>query len=369
MNESNLDSQRFSLSIHREVTEEIDTRSISSYILNNNVDILILRVDSKSKDQHHKLSSLGIPYIHCDNLVYYQCDLEKYEINKLRNDINFKVANEDDLQKIESLVSDIFVNYKNHYFSNPKLNNTCIVEGYKEWVKNYVLYSKGKITWLVLKGEEVVGFATCSFDDKEKICEGILYGILPEKSGGGIYSDLIRFTQNYFKNIGYQKMQVSTQIVNYAVQKVWSREGFYMFKSFDTYHINSFLSDNDIEYEEVIEISKEEIEEFGEFSGDFNPIHFDDDRARQLGFKSRIVHGVKFELLLTRILGEKWPGNGTTILSNKVLYKKPIYPSIKYNVKIKCVFDNKRGVKELVTKMSDKDNNIACIAYTNIIKK
>jgi len=37
-------------------------------------------------------------------------------------------------------------------------------------------------------------------------------------------------------------MTVTTQIQNYAVQKIWVKEGFSLCNSFDTYHINSFLN-------------------------------------------------------------------------------------------------------------------------------
>ena len=58
----------------------------------------------------------------------------------------------------------------------------------------------------------------------------------------GIYSDVVRFTQNYFKAIGMKKMWVSTQLQNYSVQKSWIEEGFYLKKSFETYHINTLLA-------------------------------------------------------------------------------------------------------------------------------
>ena len=53
----------------------------------------------------------------------------------------------------------------------------------------------------------------------------------------GIYSDQKKKKKNYFKNKGYQTMLVSTQLQNYAVQNVWSKSGFKLSSSWETYHI------------------------------------------------------------------------------------------------------------------------------------
>src|SRR3546814_5792516 len=57
---------------------------------------------------------------------------------------------------------------------------------------------------------------------------------LPEHAGGGLYGDLIRYTQARFRALGYRRMKVSTQVWNLAVQKVWSREGFSLVQAYDT---------------------------------------------------------------------------------------------------------------------------------------
>ena len=63
-----------------------------------------------------------------------------------------------------------------------------------------------------------------------------------QESGGGIYGDLIRHTQADFASRGFSTMLVSTQVNNFAVQKVWAREGFHLFEAWDTYHVNALLS-------------------------------------------------------------------------------------------------------------------------------
>ncbi|MBE0637793.1 MAG: hypothetical protein IH598_04675 [Bacteroidales bacterium] len=371
MQKSLLDSKRFGLDIHRATPKEFNLNELKKYIYKEKVDILFLRLESSIKDRHSALNALGFPFIHCDTLVYYECNLDNYHPKQLKNVLKFEEVSSRNIELISNIVQKIFVDYKNHYTTNYLLDKKSIIDGYVEWAKNYVSdKGAGRISWLVRNDRgELLGFATCSFDTENGQCEGILYGVLPEKSGGGIYGDLIRFTQTYFKSMGLKKMLVSTQVQNFAVQKVWTRESFYMSKSYDTYHINSFLGKKKSNYETTIRIETSEIDRFGEFTGDKNPLHFDDMFAKQKGFKSRIVHGIKFELELTRILGTEWPGDGTIILSNKVVFNSPIYPSYDYKFSINAIHQKSSGLMELVTILADNNDEIAIVAYTNILKR
>ena len=46
----------------------------------------------------------------------------------------------------------------------------------------------------------------------------------------------------YFKDSRYQTFTIPTQIQNFAVQKVWVREGLKLTAASDTYHVNAFLN-------------------------------------------------------------------------------------------------------------------------------
>lgn len=366
-----LDSNRFGLNIHRGVVSELNLSEVRKYISSQQLDILILRVDSRLKEQHSTLFSLGYPVLHCDTLVYYEVDFEKYNPNTLKNSLEFELVDSKNRELLGGLVPRIFQEYKNHYTSNPYLDKTGIIDGYVEWAQNYVLTENpGRISWIVRDlNKDVLGFATCSFDESNGTCEGVLYGILPEKSGGGVYGDLIRFTQAYFRQLGFKKMLVSTQVQNYAVQKVWAREGFYMNKSYDTYHVNAFLAEDKKSFETTLKITEQDIEKFGSFSGDMNPVHYNDDYAVSLGFKGRIAHGIRFEMALTHVLGTQWPGPGTIILNTKVLYNSPVYPDVTYRIVMKKIQEKSNGAVEIVALLKDDQNRLIHVAYVNVLKK
>lgn len=234
---SDVDSQRFGINVFRATLNEVDIENLKEQIEADEIDLIILRLPSASKDQHSELHQLGFQIIHADTLVYYFCTLNS-EVTSLRNDLNFEVISEENKEILNEIVPIIFKDYTSHYASNPMLDKAKTSEGYIEWAKSYVTTSNpNRISWLVKNGSEIIGFATCSFNQEKNECEGVLYGVMPEASGKGVYTDIIRFTQSYFKNLGFKTMWVSTQIQNYSVQKAWIKENFQLKKAFDTYHI------------------------------------------------------------------------------------------------------------------------------------
>jgi RimJ/RimL family protein N-acetyltransferase len=236
---SEVESNRFKKKIFRGTINEIDIDSINQFIENNEVDHIMLRIPVESVDRHFMFNNINHEIFLADTLVYYFTDLSKIKINMLKNDLQFVAVNTSNATILNDLVPLIFIDYKNHYFSNPLLNKESITEGYIEWASNYInSLDANKYSWIVFKGDTPIGFATCSLDRETGEAEGILYGVHPDHSGGGVYSDIIRFTQKYFYDLGITKMKVSTQIQNFAVQKVWGREGFYLKNAFYTYHIN-----------------------------------------------------------------------------------------------------------------------------------
>jgi hypothetical protein len=238
---SDVESNRFGFETYRASSDDVS--NLRNTIVKNGADLVILRVNASDTNASKKISQLGFPFMIADTLVYYNVDFKKYTPAVARNsDLVFNLTSPDDDDRIRELVGVIFKNYKNHYHSNDMIPKKGFMLGYKEWAVGYTVNSESKKAWIVKRGNKDIGFCTCDFDTNSKTSEGILYGVLPEAAGGGVYGDMIRFTQQYSKDNGYENMDVSTQVSNFAVQKVWAREGFYMNRVYHTYHINSFLS-------------------------------------------------------------------------------------------------------------------------------
>ena len=92
----------------------------------------------------------------------------------------------------------------------------------------------------------------------------------------------------------------------------------------------------DIHLEEI-KITAELIEKFAEFSGDFNPIHFDDAKAQEQGFKGRIAHGMVSASFFSKIFANSFPGAGTVYLSQTFKFHAPVYVNEALNYRLEVI--------------------------------
>jgi hypothetical protein len=186
----------------------------------------------------------------------------------------------------------------------------------------------------------------------------------------GVYGDLIHFTQAFFKGEGYRTMKVSTQIQNHAVQKVWSRESFVLRESLNTIHINSFLSYSRLEKHSFeLRILPEDVESFGQASGDYNPLHFNDAFAQARGFEKRVAHGLIANSVLSKYFGTEFPGPGTLFMSFCYKFFRPLYLDTPYRVMVSIPYSvEKKGIYYAVAKVCDAQDNLCLVSYSDLIR-
>lgn len=73
-------------------------------------------------------------------------------------------------------------------------------------------------------------------------------------------------------------------------------------------------------------IGDREIGLFAEISSDHNPVHLDDDYARDTIFQGRIAHGMLTAALISAVIGEQLPGHGTVYLKQDLRFRAPVRP-------------------------------------------
>ncbi|HET9004797.1 MAG TPA: MaoC family dehydratase, partial [Gemmatimonadaceae bacterium] len=71
-------------------------------------------------------------------------------------------------------------------------------------------------------------------------------------------------------------------------------------------------------------ITSEGIIAFAEATGDFNPVHIDEEAGRASLFGERIAHGMLGAGLISAVLGMKLPGAGALYLSQTLKFVKPV---------------------------------------------
>ena len=81
-------------------------------------------------------------------------------------------------------------------------------------------------------------------------------------------------------------------------------------------------------------IRDEDIRAFAELSGDFNPVHLDNEFARTTRFGRRIAHGMLSASLISTVLGTKLPGQGAIYLSQTIQFLAPVFPGDTVTAKV-----------------------------------
>ena len=94
-------------------------------------------------------------------------------------------------------------------------------------------------------------------------------------------------------------------------------------------------------------ITDRDIEQFAEISTDHNPVHLDDDYARDTIFEGRIAHGMLTAGLISAVIGEQLPGHGSIYMSQNLKFLAPVRPGdfVHAEVKVVDMLIDKRRVK------------------------
>ncbi len=366
---SDLDSRRFGINIARARLDAVTPKALAMEILSSGIDVAIVRLPAGQSSRINDLGNWALPVAHADTLVYYRCDLTRHEPPPLRNDdLDFRIASESDMEALETLVLSTFENYVSHYHANALFSARDILAGYLEWALGH-LGDDGRTLCIARRGDRIAAFAACRRIDMDTY-EGVLYGVRPEEAGGGLYGDLIRHTQSVARAEGAKTMLVSTQVNNFAVQKVWAREGFHLFEAWDTYHINALMTCGETLRNSELRFTSEDIRRFAEATGDMNPLHLDALAAAASGLPAPIAHGVMTLGEMSRVLGMESPGQGTIILHMDVAYLRPVVANRTYTMTMREVRSNHfdRPFK-VITTVRDADDAVCIVARADIVVK
>lgn len=72
-------------------------------------------------------------------------------------------------------------------------------------------------------------------------------------------------------------------------------------------------------------ITQEDINQFANLSGDFNPIHVDQVFAKETPFKKTVAHGLYVASLISKVIATQLPGPGTIYLQQDLKFIKPAF--------------------------------------------
>ena len=113
------------------------------------------------------------------------------------------------------------------------------------------------------------------------------------------------------------------------------------------------------------------LNKYCELSGDYNPIHTDLNAAKKIGKSNIIIHGNLTCSIISKIIGMNFPGKGSLILEQKVLFPNPIFPNdlirFKFIVKEINTQLNTILISVKANKVSEVNKNIETVIRGNIL--
>jgi 3-hydroxybutyryl-CoA dehydratase len=113
-----------------------------------------------------------------------------------------------------------------------------------------------------------------------------------------------------------------------------------------------------------------DIYQFAGLTGDFNPMHIDNEFAKDTFFKERIAHGLLTGSFISTVLGMKLPGPNSIYLSLNFKFLAPVKigDTVKATVKVVEKRDDKRIIK-LITQVFNQRMEMVVDGEAAVMKK
>lgn len=106
-------------------------------------------------------------------------------------------------------------------------------------------------------------------------------------------------------------------------------------------------------------ITDADVQDFARASGDTNPVHLDEEYAATTRFGKRIAHGMLTGSLISAVLGNDLPGNGSIYLGQEFKFKAPVFigDTITATVEVTAYREEKR-IATLKTTCTNQDGAV-----------
>jgi len=103
-----------------------------------------------------------------------------------------------------------------------------------------------------------------------------------------------------------------------------------------------------------VNIDEELTKKFANISGDFNPLHMDEQYAKETKFGKRVVHGMLLASFFSRLIGMYLPGKNALYFSQNLNFVKPCFIGDKVTVQGEII-DKSEATKIIKLKTSIKN--------------
>ena len=96
-----------------------------------------------------------------------------------------------------------------------------------------------------------------------------------------------------------------------------------------------------------IEITESMVDNFAEFSGDYNELHMDESYASTTSFGKRVCHGILLASFFSRLVGMSIPGKNALYFSQSINFQSPCFIGDQILVRGEVI--EKSGFEHMIT--------------------
>lgn len=230
-----LETNRFGIVAAKVVDLTASPQAIADAAHSKGVKMLTVRVEVGDLPRVHALEAAG--YQLMDTLVYFGRSLDDLpQTRPLVEGVTLRRAGPEDAIAVGEVACAAFAKYMGHYHADPRLDIDAADAAYVEWAESSARSASDVAPVMLAERDgQVAGFLTMRRNSPDEF-EIVLNAVHPESQGCGLYAALVASSLITSWEAGVASVISSTQINNYAVQRVWSRLGFCHYRSSYTFH-------------------------------------------------------------------------------------------------------------------------------------
>lgn len=117
-------------------------------------------------------------------------------------------------------------------------------------------------------------------------------------------------------------------------------------------------------------ISEHDVYTFAGVTGDFNPVHVNEEFAKQTMFKGRIAHGMLSAGLISAVLGTELPGINTIYMNQELKFLAPVHYNDTLTAKVECLEKNDEKHRLVFrTTVTNQDGTVVTDGQARVMKK
>lgn len=135
---------------------------------------------------------------------------------------------------------------------------------------------------------------------------------------------------------------------------------------------------NDIAYRDIAvgmtaslkkTITQADVEKFAAVTGDYNPLHMDEEFAGKTIFRGRIAHGMITGGLISAVLGTELPGKNTLYLEQELKFLSPVRFGDTLVATVECIEKEDRRHKLVFKTVVTNQNGAVVTSGKALVRK